>query len=358
MHHRVHVLLALLARAGAFISSTVNMPHLCISFSRYNANTLPSTHTSVCARAAPTRSLVTMSASPPTPYLDRGLTRQLVFNQLAVGYTIWTGGFGAEVLAKQVHLDDPKLWLIGTLGALPILALGQAIEKSDSPLFTTLNLSTNDVVERLLGGTKQPAFALVVSVLLALLTGVCEEIVFRGGILPSLASYAVDQGYSSTLVEAVPFGVVASTVLFSAGHLPFLGLLQGEAGLRNFFSVDTLVLFGLQLATGGSFALIFIGTGSLTSAIVAHFLYDLYTLYATHLAVTDQIAYSKSPLPPLPQQSLAAMKWRMSKGRNYVDEVCHCSPDLYLHLMHLCICLLTSPHVSGAAGFPDDGREP
>ena len=246
----------------------------------------------------------------PRPYLDRGLSRQLVFNQLAVGYTIWTGGVGAEILEKQVHLDNPLLWLVGTLGALPILALGRAIEKSDSPLFTTLNLSTNDVVERLLGEVKQPVFALVASALLALLTGVCEEIVFRGGVLPSLANVAVMQGYAGTISDGVPFGAAASTVLFSAGHLPFLGLAQGEAGVRNFFSVDTLVLFGLQLATGGSFALLFVSTGSLTTAIVAHFLYDLYTLYATHLLVTDQIAYSKSPLPPLPQQSLASMRWR------------------------------------------------
>ena len=45
-----------------------------------------------------------------------------------------------------------------------------------------------------------------------------------------------------------------------------------------------------------------------------------YTLYETHLVVTDQIAYSRSPLPPLPQQSLAAMRWRMTNGREFVDE--------------------------------------
>ena len=260
-----------------------------------------------------------MSVETPAPYLDRGLTRQLIFNQIAVGYTIWSGGFGAEILAKNVHLDNPTAWVFGTIGALPILALGRAIEKSESPLFTTLNLSTNDIVERLFGPLKQPAFALGVSVLLALLTGVCEEIVFRGGVLPSLANYAVIQGYAETLPQGVPFGIATSTVLFSAGHLPFLGLTQGEAGLRNFFSLDTLVLFGLQLATGGCFALLYVSTG-LTTAIVAHFLYDLYTLYATHLVVTDQISYSKSPLPPLPQQSLAAMRWRMTEGRQFVDE--------------------------------------
>ena len=58
----------------------------------------------------------------------------------------------------------------------------------------------------------------------------------------------------------------------------------------------------------------------LTTAIVAHFLYDLYTLYATHLVVTDQIAYSRAPLPPLPQQSLTAMRWRMTRGKAFVDQ--------------------------------------
>lgn len=251
----------------------------------------------------------------PRPYLDVGLTRQLVFNQLLLGYTIWTGGFGAEVWANQVHLDNPALWVVGTLGALPILLLGRTIEKSDSGLFTTLNLSTNNIVERLLGEVKQPVFALAVCIAISLLTGVVEEIVFRGGVLPSLASYAAEQGYAATLREGVPFGAFASTVLFAVGHLPILGLASGAAGVRNFFSRDTFVLFCLQLATGGSFALLFVSTGSLTSAVVAHFLYDLYTLYATHLAVTDQIEYSKAPLPPLPQQSLSAMRWRMAKGR-------------------------------------------
>ena len=53
---------------------------------------------------------------------------------------------------------------------------------------------------------------------------------------------------------------------------------------------------------------------------VAHFLYDLYTLYETHLVVTEQIAYSKAPLPPLPQQSLTAMRWRMARGKDFVDQ--------------------------------------
>lgn len=254
------------------------------------------------------------SQPPPAPYLDRGLSRQLVFNQLAVGYTIWSGGYGAQILSSNIHLDRPAVWLVGSFGALPILAANRAIEKSEAPLFTNLNLSTNSIVQRLFGDTKQPAFALGVSILLALLTAVCEEITFRGGVLASLAQYAADHGYAATLQEGVPFGAAASTVLFAVGHLPVLG------GLANFFTLDTLVLFGLQLCTGGSFAAIFLLTGDLTAAVVAHFLYDLYTLYETHLVVTDQIAYSKAPLPPLPQQSLAAMRWRMARGKSFVDD--------------------------------------
>lgn len=254
------------------------------------------------------------SESSQLPYIEGGLARQLVFNQLAVGYTIWTGGVGAKVLEAQVHLDRPGVWVLGTLGSIPILALGRAIEKSDAALFTDLNLSTNNVVERLFGEDKQPVFALIVSIALALLTGVVEETLFRGSLLPSLANYAVEHDMASTLREGLPFGTAASTVVFALGHLNFFG------GLANLFSLDTLVLFGLQLCTGGSFALLFLLTGDLTVPIVAHFLYDLYTLYETHLVVTDQIAYSKVPLPPLPQQSLAAMRWRMTNGKNFVDE--------------------------------------
>jgi membrane protease YdiL (CAAX protease family) len=250
----------------------------------------------------------------PAPYIDGALSRQLVFNQLAVGYTVWTGGYGAQILSNQVHLDRPATWLIGTLSALPLLAVNRAIEKSDAPIFTGLNLSTNSIVQRLFGEIRQPVFALAASIFLALLTGVCEEIVFRGGVLAGGAQYAVDHGNAATLPEGVPFGVASSTFFFAVGHLPFFG------GLANFFSLDTAVLFGLQLFTGGSFALIFLLTGDLTAAIVAHFLYDLYILYETHLVVTDQIAYSKAPLPPLPQQSLTAMRWRMVKGKEFVDE--------------------------------------
>ena len=55
----------------------------------------------------------------------------------------------------------------------------------------------------------------------------------------------------------VELGVASSTFLFAVGHLNFLG------GLAGFFSRDTLVLFLLQLATGGSIALLYVLTGHL-----------------------------------------------------------------------------------------------
>lgn len=249
-----------------------------------------------------------------TPYLDTRLSGQLVFNQLAVGFSIWTGGIGAQILAEQVHLDRPSVWLVGVLGAVPLLALGRAIEKSDSSLFVDLNLSTNTLVTRLFGPKPQPLVALLVSLTLCGLTGVVEEVVFRGGVLPSLAQFALDRELVGTIAEGVQFGAVASTLLFALGHLNVVG------GVSALLSYDTLVLFTLQLVTGGSFAALYVLTGSLGVAIIAHFLYDLDTLYGTHLTVTDQIAYSQTPLPPLPQQSLCSMKWRMMRGRLFVDD--------------------------------------
>lgn len=217
----------------------------------------------------PSHILMAEQPKQQTPYLDRDLSRQLVFNQLAVSYPIWSGGIGAQILNNQVHLDNPIVWLLGIIGALPILGVGRAIEKSPAPLFTTLNLSTNNIVERLFGEEKQPAFALVVSVFLALLTGVGEEILFRGQIFPALCNYGVEHGYATTLREAIPFGATTSTIAFAFGHLPFFG------GLANLFSRDSLVLFALQLATGATFMACFLLSGDLTTPIVAHFLYDL-----------------------------------------------------------------------------------
>ena len=277
----------------------------------------------------------------PAPFLDLQLASRLALTQAIVGVTVYNDGWGETLLKTQVHLDSPNAWLLGVIGSLPICAVGAAIERSDSPLFQNINLSTNALVTRLFGTKAQPVFALAVSVILCGLTGVVEEVLFRGGIVPSTAQWAAahgvaftsgDGGAALSIRDGLPFGVVASSIFFSVGHLNFLS--------RAFVSRDTLVLFLLQLYTGLCFAGLYVATGDLTVPILAHFLYDLFTFYETHLTVTDQILYSEQPFQwALPKFSTTTtsssssssssslllsptvLKWRLFRGKEFVVNV-------------------------------------
>ena len=73
----------------------------------------------------------------------------------------------------------------------------------------------------------QPLVALAVSLVLACVTGVTEETIFRGELLPTLGQWAsnnvgVAEGLPSTLA-----GWGLSTALFAALHVNPKGLLQG-----------------------------------------------------------------------------------------------------------------------------------
>ena len=57
-------------------------------------------------------------------------------------------------------------------------------------------------------------------------------------------------------------------------------------------AVDRSHRFALQVFTGTSFTLLAFATGGLAAPIVAHCLYDWYTFYESHLAVTGQMEYS------------------------------------------------------------------
>ena len=76
-------------------------------------------------------------------------------------------------------------------------------------------------------------------------------------------------------------GAGCAILLFALGHINSLAL-----------GKETLLLFALQVFTGTSFTLLAFATGGLAAPIVAHCLYDWYTFYESHLAVTGQMEYS------------------------------------------------------------------
>lgn len=242
--------------------------------------------------------------------VDAPLLARLVGTQMLVGYTIFTGGIGAQVLHAHAHLDSASVWLIGGLGALPLLALGRVIETSPSSALVEINASTNRLALRMFGPRAQPILALSLSAALGALVGVVEETLFRGQLLPSLSAYATTHGLEHD--EAKLAAVAASALVFALAHINVLG------GLKQIASKETGVTVALQLATGAWFGALSIATGQLGTAIVAHGVYDACTLYGTHLRVTRQVSRATARgLAALRLPALAG--WLAARGASWTE---------------------------------------
>ncbi|EOD13838.1 putative abortive infection protein [Emiliania huxleyi CCMP1516] len=267
-----------------------------------------------------------------------GLVRQLTLNQLLIGWTIWSGGEGAAVLARDAHFDSLLALPLGVLGVLPLIFISRKIERSESGVVADLNLSTNLLVLRLFGSEKQPVLALAASLFLACLTGLVEETTFRGEILPSLA-----QG------NGLAGGVSLSTALFAALHVNPKAPLEGSAPSRRLpRNLAPSLAAGAARGraehrgrSGATFALLYVMSGNLAVPILAHSLYDCYTFYGTHLeiqlectflgpssSVAGQMEYAKAQalMPSLPGSSGAA--WRQRRGEAFLQSAAESAPAL------------------------------
>ena len=225
--------------------------------------------------------------------MNKAMIRSIIINQIVVGYSIWlTNGDGRALLSATQF--DPTSLVVGAAGGLAVIAVGRFIEKSPNPLFAELNLSTNMLVLRLFGPRPQPVVAGVVSLCIATLVALTEETVFRGVVTSRLAEN----------LGALP-GAGCAILLFALGHINPLALgketlllwrLCGNQPRRvdgvGVDAVDRSHRFALQVFTGTSFTLLAFATGGLAAPIVAHCLYDWYTFYESHLAVTGQMEYS------------------------------------------------------------------
>lgn len=236
------------------------------------------------------------------PVVNLSLVRQTILNQGLIGFTIWTGGPGAQALAERAHFDTTAL-LLAIAGVLPLMYVSRQVETSESPAVADLNVSTNMLVLRMFGDKPQPIVAFVVSAVLAGLTGLVEETTFRGQLLPAVADSTGSIGTA----------IAASTVVFAVLHLNPLALLRGGSqGLQ-----DGAVLIAYQLVTGAWFALLFVGTGNLAVSIGAHALFDFYVFFATHLIVTQQMEYAREQ-SLMPSNTRAEAVWQRKRGDEFV----------------------------------------
>ena len=239
-----------------------------------------------------------------------GLVAQNLANQALIGSTLWTGGPQYQVLTQKASFGPFGIGL-GIAGLLPLLFLSRQIESSESYLVSGLNLSTNMAVLRLFGAKPQPILALAISAVMAILTGVVEEVTFRGILIPNLANYA---GGGDIMT-----GAALSTLAFAVLHTNPTSLLKPQN--KDAF-LDNWVLLALQLVNGSIFASLYLATDNLAVPIVAHALYDFYTFYKTHLVdVAGQMEYAEaeSKMPQCQNQAIEA-KWITAKGPDFVRE--------------------------------------
>lgn len=247
----------------------------------------------------------------PKGFLNAPLFLQQAGNQALIGSGIWTGGVSYQVLAQHSHFG-PAAVALGIAGLVPLLGLSKGVETSESPVFAGLNLSTEQFLLRLLGDRPQPALALGVTAGMATLTGVVEETIFRGQLLPALAQWSTGLGIDGGVLA----GAVLSTVVFAALHANPLSFFSGsKEGIQ-----DNLVLLGYQLVTGAIFASLYLATGNLAVPIVAHVLYDFVTFYQTHLDVTSQIQYASANKLLPSTNYLVEKKWIDARGEEFVQQ--------------------------------------
>eukprot|EP00585_Thalassiosira_rotula_P010156 CAMPEP_0196139290 /NCGR_PEP_ID=MMETSP0910-20130528/6616_1 /TAXON_ID=49265 /ORGANISM="Thalassiosira rotula, Strain GSO102" /LENGTH=402 /DNA_ID=CAMNT_0041399997 /DNA_START=51 /DNA_END=1259 /DNA_ORIENTATION=+ len=250
----------------------------------------------------------TSSSSSSSSSINLSLIVQNLANQVLIGLTIWTGGSGYDTLVEHAHLDANAV-LLGVAGTVPMLALSRAIETSESPFVSGLNLSTNMAVLNLFGPKARPVLVAGVTAVLASVTGVVEETVFRGQSLPAFTNQLGDGDILT--------GALFSTLLFAVLHTNPLGFFKSPEAF-----VDNSTLLVLQIINGATFCFLYIATNNLAVPIITHALYDFYTFYKTHLVdVAGQMEYAKrEALMPRCSSSGIEKKWTDKRGEEWLAE--------------------------------------
>jgi hypothetical protein len=263
----------------------------------------------------------------PQPLRKTGINFPLIFAILAnqalvfVGASLLTVGslFFTDGLSVFAHLPETFHWvggeetsslefgvsysqfLLGFLGSLPSIFIGSLIERSDKRKFANTNFSTIIMVMTVFGRRNAPpkefipeqyrnlsfptSLTLSVvfwSLVMAGVTGFCEEFVFRCEI-PSLITH-----YTGSAAVAL-FG---QAFLFGLGH----------ASPRSDLTENGIVM-SLQAVNGLCFGLLYVLTGGdIVPCMIAHAIYDFQVFFFTWLSTNEQIEYAdRMCLEPLPQ---------------------------------------------------------
>ena len=168
----------------------------------------------------------------------------------------------------------------GFFASIPMIAVGRVIQNSDDRDTSRLNFATTNMVLCLFGRRKSvpnpnastyiPVFLL--SALIAISSGISEEIIFRGYIPSAI----------SAMTKSLHLALFGQAVLFASGHLSRKAQ-PGENKMNWILQFLNGIWYGvLYLITGGD----------ILPCVIAHILYDVYTLCETWTRVNDQLDYT------------------------------------------------------------------
>ena len=121
---------------------------------------------------------------------------------------------------------------------------------------------------------------------------------------------------------ALNAGVIGSALAFAMGHLP----VSSTRGLSDVFTLETGFIFLLEFFFGLYFAALYVVTGEITVPIIAHALYDTSVFFDTHMALTSQLEYARTSMPPskralqMDQGGMSA-RWKARLGSDFVEKV-------------------------------------
>jgi membrane protease YdiL (CAAX protease family) len=218
---------------------------------------------------------------------------------------------GASVFRSFLDLSaTPVRILEGILAAIPMVILGNMVEKSDSRDASHVNFSTTNMVISLFGRRKtaddptatSSSLVMALSAAIALSTGISEEMVFRGYIPTAIAG----------LTHSLPLALVGQAALFSLGHISP----RSSTG-------ENKVVGSLQFVNGLWYGLVYLMTGGdILPCIIAHILYDMHVFCETWMTINRQMDYTQEAFQKKlnPSEELAIQKIQQKAGSSLNTE--------------------------------------
>ena len=191
----------------------------------------------------------------------------------------WTGHSGFHSLFDW-QMDTLRV-AEGVIATIPMVMLGCALEHSDRRDASHVNFSTTNMCISLFGRRKSATdpeasdstTVMALAALIALSTGISEEVLFRGYIPTGIEA----------LTHSVPLAVLGQASLFALAHIS-----------PKSSSAENKLVGGLQFVNGLWYGAIYAATGGdVLPCIVAHVLYDSHLLCETWSTINNQMDYSQ-----------------------------------------------------------------